>query len=111
MRVLLQILLTSRLSGIGGEVFGPHHENLFSIVLEHFGHIRAERGVPALVPDHEAPVDPHLCSIVDRAEVQQQPLTGAAVGLEGTAVPHDPVERPVPDSAQLRFGRIGNLDP
>ncbi len=82
-------LLADRLVGLVGEVLRPDDQLLRALRVQGVGDVDVEAVVPAAVRGDLAPVHPDLRVVVDRTEVQHEPLALPVVGdLEGTAVPH-----------------------
>jgi hypothetical protein len=97
------VLLASRLVGVDRVVLSAYDEQvLLAPGQQGVGQVGRERGLPALVRHHQLPVTPHLGVVVDRTEMQQDPLAGRATGDElvvrhRPAVPHHRVELPSAD--------------
>ncbi len=103
-------LLAARLCEVGRLVLRADDQHLLFLTgSEGRRDVSGEWRVPALVPGDELPVEPDVCRVVYRAEVQQQP-PGAVFGLEGecSAIPDNRVELGISDSACLRLRREGD---
>ena len=117
-RLGLPVLLAARLTGVQWPVLGPHDEKgVLAVARQRPRDIEREGDVPALVLPHEPAVDPHARPVVDRAEVQQDPLSlgrstsaGQVVGGDRARVPHDRVVAGLPDAGETALGREGNGD-
>ncbi len=104
MRVTLPVLLPSRLHQIVRIVERAHDDFLLRIAGQERRHIDGEGRVSALVRPGQPPVDPDGRGMVDRAEVQQQPIaSGEAWCHDCASVPTRAIESCVADAAQRRF--------
>ena len=81
----------------------PDDEHLLATVSHRVGDVQGERRVPTLVPPDEGSAHPHVGPVVDRAEVQEHPLTATGRNRDGAPVPDDGV---VPRIVHSRRGAL-----
>src|SRR5678815_3081953 len=104
MRLELPVLLAARLTEVVGVVLGKYGHRLSSRVVQRSGDVRLERRVAPFVSRDVAAVDPHLCDIIDRTEVQEHTLAFCP-DLEVALIPAGRVERRVRNAACRRLRR------
>jgi hypothetical protein len=104
-RPLFPILLAARLRQIERLILGADGDHLSAIPERQYrGDIARERGVPAVVPDHQPAIDPDVGPIVDRPEMEHQ--LPAAVGRRDLHRPSIPDHRVIPGVADPACPRL-----
>lgn len=111
-RFQLPVLLATRLSDVPGLVLGPDDHHLLSLAGQLLGDVQREGRMATLVVTDVASVDPHRGPVVDRSEVQVQPLVRRYWGCqELPAIPdHRVVARVVDAGGRAWLGGEGHDD-
>jgi hypothetical protein len=110
-RFQLPILLAARLCQVVGIVLGAHNQCLRTAAAQIIGNIDLERRVAAFMAGEQRAVEPDRRAIIDRAEVQDQPLPGTELRrVEAAAIPARLVKAGVMDAAGRSFRREGHND-
>ncbi len=111
MSLQLPVLLASGLAQVQRVVVGPNAQLVVTAAVEKRCEIDRERHVAALVAAGQSVVEPYRRLVVDRLEVQDQPLPWRERWwLEASAVPAGGEEATASDPASRRLRRERNID-
>jgi hypothetical protein len=100
MGLVRPVLLAPWLCQVSRIVGGPNHHTLLRVGQKNSGDISGKRCVSTGVAGYMPAVDPHVCEVVNGSEMEQETVRPILrIHPERAAVPHNGVERRVPNPA------------